>query len=102
MGYNIGDIFGSPFGVDGGVNLSDLVSWIINISYMIAGFLILFLFLIGGFYIIMGAGQDNPESSAKGKKAMTAAGAGFLIVFTAYWVIRIIEIITGNNFVTNP
>ena len=100
MGIDIGKVFGSPFGVT--KNLSDLMSLIINISFVLAGLLVLFFFLVGGFFIIMGAGQDNPESSAKGKKAMTAAGAGFFIVFTAYWVIRVIEIIVGDPFITSP
>jgi hypothetical protein len=47
--------------------------------------------------MIMGAGQDNPEAAAKGKQAATSAVIGFIIIFAAYWIIQIIETVTGLN-----
>ena len=52
--------------------------------------------------MIAGAGQDNPERAAKGKQAATSALIGFIIIFAAYWIIRLIEIITGVAFITAP
>ena len=96
----IGPVFDSSFG-PGKNTIGDLVSILLQASLVIAGVIMLFLFIIGGFGIIMGAGNNNPEQSAKGQKALTSAVIGFVIVFTAYWVIRVIEIITGFNFITN-
>lgn len=51
---------------------------------------------------MMGAGNDNPEQAAKGKKAVTSAVIGVIIIITAYLIIRIIEVMTGSNFITQP
>lgn len=97
------NVFGSSFtGRAGGNTIGDLIALVVQASLVIAGLVVLFLFIIGGFGIIMGAGNDNPEQAAKGKKALTSAVIGFFIVFTAYWVIRVIELITGFTFITNP
>jgi hypothetical protein len=50
----------------------------------------------------MGAGKNDPEQAAKGKKAATTALIGFIIVFAAYWIVRIIELIFGVPFITQP
>ena len=100
---DIGKEFKSPFGVTSTTsNLGDLTNLFLNIAIVVAGVIIVFLFIFGGIGIIAGAGQDNPESTAKGKKALTAAIAGFLIIFAAYWIIRVIELVVGVNFVTRP
>jgi hypothetical protein len=64
--------------------------------------MLLFLLIFGGISIMMGAGSGNKDDVAKGKKAVTAAVAGFLIIFCAYWIIRIVEIITGQGGVSGP
>lgn len=99
-GIPIGKTFNSPFGVDKG--FGDLVTFLLRSSFVIAGILILFFIAIAGFQIIVGAGQNNPEAAKKGKDAATAAVIGFIVIFVAYWIIRIIELITGSNFITNP
>lgn len=100
---DIGTSFGSRWGMAVGGSsllLSDLITLMIRLSFMASGVIVLFLFGVSGFYIIMGAGQENPEDAAKGKKAATAAGTGFAIIFVAYWIIRLIEVIAGRDFIT--
>jgi hypothetical protein len=99
-GVPIGSTFKSPFGVD--KSIGDLVSVLLRGSLAIAGVLILFFIVFGGISMIAGAGADKPDQAAKGKQALTSAGIGFIIVFVAYWIIRIIEVITGSNFITQP
>lgn len=95
--------FGSRFTGAAGGQISDVISLIVRVSFAVSGLLILFLSAIAGFYIIMGAGSDNPEQAAKGKRAATTAAIGFAIVFCAYWIIRFIEIsFKGGNFITDP
>ncbi len=65
-----------------------------------AGIIVLFLFIYGGFKIITSAGSNDPKSVGQGKQAVTYAVIGFIIVFTAYWVIRLIEYIAGFGFIT--
>jgi len=99
---NIGGTFGSPFSVNGGKTIGDLLGVILNVSFVLAGIAILFLLIFAGLSIIIGAGSNNPENTEKGKKAATAAVVGLVIIFSAYWIIRIIELITGNSFITQP
>lgn len=91
--------FDSPWGKAYGWNT--LVSTILSNAVLIAGILMFILMLAGGIMVISGSGSDNPESTAKGRKAITAALVGFLIIFTSYWIIRIVETITGVN-ILNP
>lgn len=94
----IGCNFGSPFGVTSTVG--DLVSLIVRIGFVAAGLLILFFIVFAGFQIIIGAGQNNPEAAKKGQQAATAAAIGFAVVFVAYWIVRLIEVITKQSFIT--
>ncbi len=97
---NIGSTYGSVWGVDFG--FADLVSVILRNSFVIAGILLLFLMIFGGISIMFGAGSGNPESAGRGKKAITSAVIGFAIIFAAYWIVQIIEIITGMPNLLNP
>ncbi len=100
LALDIGNTFGSPFGQT--KSIGDLVSVLLKGSMAVAGVIILFFLVFGGISMIAGAGSDNPDQMAKGKQALTAAGIGFIIVFVAYWIIRIIEVIAGRPFITAP
>jgi len=76
-------------------DLGKLVGVILFNAYVLAGIIFFLLLLFGGFGVIMGAGGSNPEQTAKGGKTVAAALGGFLIIFLSYWIIRIIEVITG-------
>jgi hypothetical protein len=101
----IGPTFNSPWGgmtVYGeSIGFAHFVSVILSNAVVIAGVMLLFLLIFGGISIMIGAGSGNKEDVGKGKKAVTAAVAGFLIIFCAYWIIRIVEIITGYA-ILNP
>jgi hypothetical protein len=73
------------------------VSAIITGAISIAGVILLFLLIMGGFGMIAGAGSNNPEKVEKGKKAATSALIGFIVVFMSYWIVKLIESITGLN-----
>jgi len=72
-----------------------LISVILPNVYIAAGICIFLLFLFGGISVIAGAGQNDPKKTGQGKKAITSALIGFLIIFASYWIIQIIEVITG-------
>lgn len=90
---DIGAQFGSKFGTELGIG--DLVSIILSNALVLAGVILLFILIFGGISMIAGAGSNNPEQAAKGKQAATSAAIGFIIVFAAYWIIQLIEIMTG-------
>lgn len=97
---DIGESFGSPLGRT--VSLGDLIGILLSGAITLAGVILLFLFIGGGVMVISSAGSNNAQGAAQGKQAITWALIGFAVVFTAYWIIRIIELITGNSFLTNP
>jgi len=75
--------------------IGDLVNVILPNVYMLAGVGLFILLLYGGFGIIMGAGNDDPKQAAQGRQAVTMAIIGFLIIFASYWIVGIIEKLTG-------
>ena len=97
---SIRSIFPSPFGRGSG--LGDLVSAILSTVVVAAGVILTMLFIFGGISIIVGAGQGKPETTAKGQKAITSAVFGFLIIFSAFWIIRIVETIFGFWILSSP
>jgi len=74
-----------------------LISIFLKNVYVIAGVLLLVLLIFGGISIISSAGGGDAKKTAQGQKAMTSALIGFLIIFASYWIIRIVEVITGLN-----
>src|SRR5260221_1251378 len=95
---DIGKDFGSPFGQT--KTLGDLTSLILKASFVVSGVLILFFIIFAGFQMVAGAGQNNPEAAKKGQQAASAAGLGFAIVFVAYWIVRLIEVITRAKLIS--
>lgn len=91
---NIGQQFGSPFGQT--KTLGSLVSLVVRLGFVVSGVLILFFILFAGFNIIVGAGSNSPDAAKKGQQAATAAAIGFVVVFAAYWIVRLIEVIAGG------
>lgn len=85
-----------------GGSLGDLVGLIFNAGIVVAGIIVVFLFIFGGLGVIQGAGNNDPKAAAQGKQALTYALLGFVIVFSAYWIVRIFEVISGTNFLTSP
>ena len=43
----------------------------------------------------------DPKKLSQGQKAITSAVIGFLIIFASYWIIKLVEVITGLN-IFNP
>lgn len=81
-----------------GVNL--YVSNIITASISIAGIILLFLLIGGGIGMIAGAGKSDPQTVEKGKKAATSALIGFIVVFCSYWIVKLVETITGLSLIS--
>lgn len=100
IAVNIGSLFDSPLGKTKGI--LDVVSIVVEAAFAIAGIIVIFMFIFGGITLIASAGQGNPEGVGKGKKAVTSALIGFIIILTSFWVVRLIEIITGYDFLTSP
>lgn len=103
MYIQIGTYFNTPFqGGPSGRGFATFVSIVVSNAIIIAGVILLFLLVGGGIAMIAGAGQGNPETAAKGRQAVTSAAIGFAIIFVSYWIIQIIEVITGFAILRSP
>lgn len=97
LAFNIGKQFLIKEGGDSVQSLYDspgkLITLIVNNIYVIAGVILFFFIIIGGMTIILNAG--NAEKTKQGGKTIGAAIGGFAILFASYWIIRLIEALTG-------
>jgi len=74
-------------------DVGKIISALLPYIFAISG-IILFIFLIlGGFELLTSGG--NPEKAKKAQGRITSALIGFLIIFLAYWITQILEVIFG-------
>lgn len=73
--------------------VGSLVNNILPNIYIAGGVVIFFMILAGGFTIISNAG--NPDKIKDGTKTITSAIMGLLVLFGSYWIIQIIQVVTG-------
>jgi len=100
-GPNGVDLHTTYFGGQAILNVTSvyaLVSLILPNAYVIAG-LILFIYTLAGGFLIM-TGASDPHQAENGKQIITNAILGFAILFASYWIIQIIQIITGVDILS--
>lgn len=74
---------------------STLISLIVKNGLTIAGIILLVLLIAGGFMMIAGAGSGDQKKATAAKTMVTDALIGFLVIFLSYFIIQIVEVITG-------
>lgn len=72
---------------------STLFNNIVPNIYIAAGIVIFFMILFGGFTIISNSG--NKDKVADGSKTITSAIIGLIVLFASYWIIQIVQVLTG-------
>lgn len=82
-------------------SVGQLISTLLPNLLLGAGVVLFIIILVMGFRTVQGAGSGDAEAAAKGKRALTYAIAGFLLVFASYWIIQLIEFLTGVK-IFNP
>lgn len=78
----------------------DLVTVIIRNAFVLAGIISFLLLVFGGFGVIIAAGSGDTKQLEKGKQTITYAVLGLILVVTSYWVVQIIEKITGLHLLS--
>lgn len=68
-----------------------LISVFLPYILTLAGLILLVMLIIGGFTMLSGAASQ--ESQEKGKKQITSALVGFIILFLAFWIAQIIQVV---------
>jgi len=77
--------------------LASILNAIIIYIFPIAGFVLLFYFVYAGYTWLTSMGDPKKIQSAK--DSMTNALVGFIIIFLAYWVVRIVGRVLGINVI---
>jgi len=76
---------------------ADIINTLLYYIFTIAGIILLFMLISGGFTIFVSAG--NPEKIKKGTTLITNALIGFFVIFSAYWIIQVIEWTLGIKLI---
>jgi hypothetical protein len=82
-GSNVSDIYDTP---------SKLVNLIVSNLFVLAGIILFVFIILAGFKFISASDSKGKDES---KSIITGVLIGFLVMFSAYWIIQIIEGITG-------
>ena len=70
-----------------------ILSIVLRNIYVIAAIILFIMIFIGGLGMIINAG--NAEKQKQSSKTLGSAVAGFLILFLSYWIIKLVQLITG-------
>ncbi len=83
-GSTVAETYSSP---------ATLINIILPNIFVFAGVLLLIFVVVAGFRMVLS--PDNKKNAEQGKQAITYAIAGFAVLLSAYWIVQIIEILTG-------
>lgn len=84
-------------------NIGSAITTLLPNLLIFAGVIFFLLILGGGFMMIKSAGGDaNAQDAAKAKNAVTFAVIGFLLVISAYFILQILKMTTGVDFLNPP
>ena len=77
-------------------NLGSVVSAALPYVYVIAGLIMLLMIISGGISLMTAAG--DPAASKAGYGKIQAGIVGFIIIFAAYFVAQIVQVVFGVKF----
>lgn len=81
-------------------SLGDVISAILPVFISVAGLALFAYLLMGGIKYITSGGDEKAVMEAR--KIITNAIIGMLIVFVAFWIVRILETILGIEITGTP
>ncbi len=83
-------------------NIGSLVRVIITNATLLAGVLAFIFIIVGGFAIITGSGDSDPKKIEQGKKTLTMAVIGLIIVVFAIWFLQAFKLFLGFDPLNPP
>ncbi|MBT3249691.1 MAG: hypothetical protein HN846_03365 [Candidatus Pacebacteria bacterium] len=81
-GTTVEGVYGTP---------SVLVNVVVRNLFVLGGIILFLMILLAGFKFAMSPTKAKEDA----KNIAQGAGIGFLVMFSAYWIIQILEILTG-------
>lgn len=83
-GKNVAEVYDTP---------GKIVNLIVSNLFVLAGIVIFFMIIGAGYSFL----QNSSGSKEEARKLATGAVIGFIIMFSAYWIVQIIAAITGAD-----
>lgn len=77
----------------GDLTIGSIISAILPLIFVIAGLILFVRLIAAGFRLLTSAG--NQETVQKAQGSIITSLTGFLIIFAAYWLTQILEVIFG-------
>lgn len=74
-----------------------IINQLLAFAFPLAGLILFVMIVWGGFTMVSGA--SNKKALDDGKKRIVAAVIGFILLFIAYWIMQILEVIFGVQIV---
>jgi len=65
---------------------------------ILAGLILFAMLVFGGFTMLSGAASK--DGIEKGKHMVTSALIGFFVIFLAYWIVQLVQVIFGISIVS--
>jgi hypothetical protein len=82
-------------------DFGSIVTVIVKNAVMLAGVIFFVLLIFGGFGVIVGAGSGDTKKLEQGKKAVTGALIGFVIIVLSVSIVQLVAYLTGVNILQN-
>jgi hypothetical protein len=76
-------------------DMARLINVMLPNVLLFAGLVLFIGMIFAGFNVVVKGGSGDAEATAKARQTLTYAILGFAIVFGAYWIIELIEFLTG-------
>jgi uncharacterized membrane protein len=85
-----------PLAKKGYSNVGQIISAVLPYVFVIAGLVLLVMLIFGGIGLMTSGG--NPDKTKAGYGRIINALIGFLIIFIAYLVAQLVEVMLGVKF----
>ncbi len=97
IAFNIGDSFFKTPGhfLTKLTGIGTLASILFSNAIVIAGIVLIILFIIAGIQMISGSGE--PQKIEQARNIITAGIIGFILVIAAYYIVKLVELSLGIN-----
>lgn len=82
-----------------GGTLGDVISSAMVYVFPIAGFILLLYLILAGYQYLTSMG--DPKAIQRSRSNMTWAIIGFIVIFSAYWVVQFVGRVLGIDKITD-
>jgi len=76
-------------------SIGEMIGALIPYVFAFAGIILFVMFIMAGFTLLTATG--NKEKIAKGSAMMTSSIIGFVVIFIAFWIMQLLEMVLGVN-----